>query len=146
MDAWLENAAGERTEDLAHGEPFGVRLVVEARDELTDPVVGFQVLNVDGAPVFGFGKALAREDEQPVRIGNGQRLRISGDLENPLVPGRYALSCSISRSRAQGDVALKVPQLIEFAVVGKQGPSVAIEEHEVGMVSVQEDVVAVVER
>jgi ABC-2 type transport system ATP-binding protein len=146
VDAWLENATGERTAHLSYGEPFGLCLVVEARDELTDPIVGFQVLNVDGAPIFGFGKAVARDDEQPVRIARGQRLRISGSLENPLVPGRYSLSCSISRARTQGDVALKVPQLIEFAVHGRQGPSVAIEEHEVGMVSVREDVVAVIER
>jgi ABC-type polysaccharide/polyol phosphate transport system ATPase subunit len=146
VDAWLENAAGDRVEDVGQHEALTFHVVVEARHDLTDPAFGFQVLNVDGAAVFGFGKALSTGDEEPVRIAAGGRMRVTGTLENPLVPGRYSLSCSISRDRTQGDVALTIPQLLEFAVRGRLGGPRGIEDHEVGMVSVIEDVVAHVER
>jgi hypothetical protein len=128
------------------GKVFAVHLVVEAQDELIDPAFGFEVLNVDGAAIFGFGKALAAQDGESVRVAAGQRVRVAAKLENPLVPGRYWLRCSISRNGAQGDVALRVPQLLELDVRRAGGRAVAIAEHEVGMVSVGEDVAAVVER
>jgi ABC-type polysaccharide/polyol phosphate transport system ATPase subunit len=146
VDAWLEDVAGRRVDAVGQDEALTFHLVVAARDDLTDPSFAFQVLNVDGAPIFGFGKALSSGDEEPVRIAAGRRLRITGTLENPLVPGRYSLSCTISRDRTQGDVALRIPQLIEFTVRGSQGGPRDIEDHEVGMVSVSEDVVALLER
>jgi ABC-type polysaccharide/polyol phosphate transport system ATPase subunit len=146
VDAWLEDEAGARVEEVVQGKVFAVHLVVEAQDELIDPAFGFEVLNVDGAAIFGFGKALAAQDGESVRVAAGQRVRVAAKLENPLVPGRYWLRCSISRNGAQGDVALRVPQLLELDVRRAGGRAVAIAEHEVGMVSVGEDVAAVVER
>jgi hypothetical protein len=53
----------------------------------------------------------------------GRRVRISGSIENPLLPGRYSVSCMISRNRAQGDLALHVVRLLEFVVYGtRPGP------------------------
>jgi ABC-type polysaccharide/polyol phosphate transport system ATPase subunit len=146
IDVWLENQAGERVENVEQGEPIGFHLIVEARHELTAAGFGFQVLNGDGVPVFGFGKTMSEEDEEPDRIAAGQRIHIAGKLENPLVPGDYTMSCSISRGHTPGDLALRVPELVTFGVRGTGPAPVAIEEYEVGMVSVRTDVEAVVER
>jgi ABC-2 type transport system ATP-binding protein len=133
-DAWLENEAGERVENVEQGEPIGLGVVFEARHDLEAPVFGFHFVNADGAPVFGFNRTLERE---PDRVEAGRRVRISGRLENPLLPGRYSVSCLISRNRTQGDLALHVVRLLDFVVYGtRPGP---------GSVSVRADIEAEVE-
>ena len=54
----------------------------EARHELEAPVFGFHFLDEDGATVFGFNRTL--RDGEPDRLEPGQRVRISGQIENPL--------------------------------------------------------------
>jgi len=134
VDTWLDNAAGERVENVEQGEPIGLGVVFEARHDLEAPVFGFHFVNADGVPVFGFNRTLERE---PDRVEAGRRVRISGQIENPLLPGRYSVSCLISRNRAAGDLALHVVRLLDFVVYGtRPGP---------GSVSVRADVEAVVE-
>ena len=133
-DAWLENQSGERVENVEQGEPIGLGVVFEARHDLEAPVFGFHFVNADGNPVFGFNRTLDRE---PDRVEAGRRVRISGRLENPLLPGRYSVSCLISRNRTQGDLALHVVRLLDFVVYGtRPGP---------GSVSVRADIEAEVE-
>jgi ABC-type polysaccharide/polyol phosphate transport system ATPase subunit len=133
-DAWLENEAGERVENVEQGEPIGLGVVFEARHDLEAPVFGFHFVNADGAPVFGFNRTLERE---PDRVEAGRRVRISGRIENPLLPGRYSVACLVSRNRTQGDLALHVVRLLDFVVYGtRPGP---------GSVSVRADIAAEVE-
>ena len=129
VDAWLENGRGERVENVEQGEPIGLGVVFEARHPLDNPVFGFHFLDADGVTVFGFNKTLDGEQD---RLEPGQRVRISGRIDNPLVPGRYFVSCWISRNRTQGDLALHVIRPLDFVVFGtRPGP---------GSVSVREDV------
>jgi energy-coupling factor transporter ATP-binding protein EcfA2 len=133
-DAWLENEAGERVENVEQGEPIGLGVVFEARHDLEAPVFGFHFVNADGAPVFGFNRTLERE---PDRVEAGRRVRISGRIENPLLPGRYSVACLVSRNRTQGDLALHVVRLLDFVVYGtRPGP---------GSVSVRADIAAEIE-
>jgi ABC-type polysaccharide/polyol phosphate transport system ATPase subunit len=133
LDAWLENEAGERVDNIEQGEPIGFNVIVEARHELVNPVFGFHFLNADGVQVFGLNRSLEGADRVPA----GERVRISGRIDNPLLPGRYFVNCWISRNRAQGDLALHVLRLLDFVVYGtRPGP---------GSVSVESDVTAVVE-
>jgi ABC-2 type transport system ATP-binding protein len=137
VDAWLRNEGGERVENVEQGEPIGLEVVVEARHELVDPVFGFHFLNDSGETVFGFNRTLTVPDGEPNRIAAGQRVRIAGQIENPLLPGRYFVNCWISRNRHQGDLALHVIRLLDFVVYGtRPGP---------GSVSVRADVDAGVE-
>jgi energy-coupling factor transporter ATP-binding protein EcfA2 len=146
VDAWLENRAGGRVEDIERGEPIGLSMVVEAGRELVAPLFGFQVLNGDGVAVFGFGATFSDEDEGPDRVAAGQRIRVAGRIQNPLLPGRYSLICSIARDRTQGDIALKIAPLVEFTVGASEPASTRIADRDVGMVSVREDIGATVER
>ena len=131
LGAWLENGAGERVEAVEQGEPIGFRAVFEARRDLAEPVFGFHFLGADGAAVFGFNESL------DALLPAGRRVRIAGRIENPLLPGRYSVSCMVSRNRAQGDLALHVLRLLEFVVYGtRPGP---------GTVSVRADVRAEVD-
>jgi hypothetical protein len=45
-------------------------------------------------------------------------VRVSGRVENPLVPGRYHLDCWVARERDQGDLALHALKLLDFFVYG----------------------------
>jgi ABC-2 type transport system ATP-binding protein len=132
VDGWLENETGERVDNVEQGEPIGLEVVFEARHELLEPVFGFHFLNDDGETVFGFNRTLTVPPGETDRIAAGQRVRITGKIENPLLPGRYFVNCWISRNRAQGDLALHVVRLLDFVVYGtKPGP---------GSVSVRADV------
>jgi len=125
VDAWLENRDGARVENVEQGEPIALGVVFEARHPLEGPVFGFHFLDADGVTLFGFNATLDRE---PDRLAPGERVRISGRIENPLLPGRYFVSCWISRNRTQGDLALHVIRPLEFVVYGtRPGPgSVAV--------------------
>jgi len=136
VDVWLENGLGERVENVEQGEPIGFNLIVEAQRELRGAIFAFQCLNVDGIPIFGFGKGMTEDDEID-RIAAGQRVRIAAKIENPLVPGRYGLKCSIARNNTLGDTVMHDVQLMDFLVRGKDPNP--------GMVAVQEDLRAIVE-
>jgi ABC-2 type transport system ATP-binding protein len=133
VEAGLRDATGASVQNVEQGEPIGLSVVFEARHDLEAPVFGFHVVNADGAAVFGFNRTL----RDPERVPAGRRVRIAGTIENPLLPGRYSVSCMISRNRAQGDLALHVVRLLEFVVYGtRPGP---------GDVSVRSDVEAELE-
>jgi len=114
VDAWLEDEAGERVDNVEQGRPIGLGVVFEARHDLEAPVFGFHFLNADGSTVFGFNRHLDGSD----RLLAGQRVRVSGRIENLLLPGRYFVNCWISRNRTQGDLALHVIRLLDLVIYG----------------------------
>jgi ABC-type polysaccharide/polyol phosphate transport system ATPase subunit len=137
VEAGIRNEAGEPVENVEQGEPIGLDVVFEARHDLEAPVFGFHFLNGDGDTVFGFNRTLAVEPGEPDRIAAGQRVRIAGKIDNPLLPGRYFINCWVSRNRNQGDLALHIVRLLDFIVYGmRPGP---------GSVSVHADVEAALE-
>jgi ABC-2 type transport system ATP-binding protein len=134
VDAWLEDEAGERVDNVEQGRPIGLGVIFEARRDLEAPVFGFHFLNADGATVFGFNRPL---DDDGGRLEAGRRVRIAGRIDNVLLPGRYFVNCWISRNRAQGDLALHVVRLLDLVVYGtRPGP---------GDVAVRVDVEAALE-
>jgi ABC-type polysaccharide/polyol phosphate transport system ATPase subunit len=137
IDAWLESDAGERIDNVQQGEPIGLNVIVEARHDLAMPVFALHFQNADGVEVFGVHRMLRGDDGGPAPLGAGQRVRISGKVENPLVPGRYFVTCWVSRTRSEGDFAMQTLRLLDFYVYGtRPGP---------GSVTVQADVEAVLE-
>jgi ABC-type polysaccharide/polyol phosphate transport system ATPase subunit len=135
VEAWLENESGERVENVEQGEPIRLTVVIEAREELADPVFGIHFLNAEGATVFGFNTTLT--DGKPDRIAVGRQIRIAGTIENPLVPGRYYVNCWVYQEGAHR-AALQAIHLPAFVVFGTDpGP---------GVVSVRNDVSATAEQ
>jgi ABC-type polysaccharide/polyol phosphate transport system ATPase subunit len=137
VDAWLENGAGKRITNVEVGEPLRLRAIVEARHELLNPNFGVQCTNADGVIVFALNRTLELEEGQPDRLEAGERVRISGSIENPLMPGRYFLKCWIARSRGPGGLALHAFDILDFVVFGAESAS--------SLVSVRADVDAVPE-
>ena len=137
IDAWLENEEGQRVENIEQGAPIGLGVIIEARHDLVSPVFGFHFLTEHSLTVFGFNKTLDRGEGEPDVLSAGQRVRISGRIQNPLLPGRYHVRAIVSRNRSQGDLALHLLRLIDFVVYGTR-PGV-------GSVEIEDDIEAILE-
>ncbi len=120
VDGWLDGEAGDRVDSIAQGEPIRLSVVVEARRELEAPVLGLHVLTSSGVGVFALREALTIGDGQPDRIAAGQRIRLTGTIENPLLPGRYFVHCSVARTRSEGGEALQILRFANFEVHGAE--------------------------
>jgi ABC-type polysaccharide/polyol phosphate transport system ATPase subunit len=118
VDVWVEQPDGQRVDDLQAGHGFRFHLIMQARRELPAATLGFELLNVDGVSVLGFGESLERDDGNPIPVAAGERVHLAADVEQPLVPGRYSVICSIARSRDRGDDALRDLRVIDFLVKG----------------------------
>jgi ABC-type polysaccharide/polyol phosphate transport system ATPase subunit len=133
VDAWLVDEAGERIENVEQDQPIGIELVIQARQELVEPIFGIRVVNMDDVQVLGFNKPLTLSAGQADVIGAGRRVRIAGSIDNPLLPGRYFLDCYVAGKRQKG-LALQRLRLFDFIVYGTQP--------DIGTVAVREDVEA----
>jgi ABC-type polysaccharide/polyol phosphate transport system ATPase subunit len=118
LDVWLENEEGERVQNVEQHRPFRFSCVIEARRDLEKPVFSFQFAGADGAQIFGFSKRLELPEGAPDRLRAGERVKISGEVENRLLPGRYHVSAWVLRNRTAGDLALHTLRLLEFVVYG----------------------------
>ena len=135
VESWFEDESGRRMDNVEQGTPIRLNVVLEAREELTTPIFAVHMLNADGATVFGFQTRLTSGDAAG-SIAPGGRVRISGTIENPLVPGRYFANCFVYREGSQRG-ALQAIHMPGFVVFGTApGP---------GLVSVKADVEAVAE-
>src|SRR3954452_13779085 len=103
VHAQLQSETGERADNVEQGAPIVLDVLLEARRELASPIFVFQLRNADGLVVLGFTQAL----EDGGRVTAGQRIRLTGRVENELVPGRYFVDCWVRRDRHQGDLAVQ---------------------------------------
>jgi hypothetical protein len=118
LDVWLEDEGGQRVENVEQGSVFRFNLLAEARQDMEAPVFNFHCLNVDGQWVFAFSKVIQDADGDPRRVAAGEQVRIVAEIDNPLVPARYAMECWISRSREEGAMAIHILRLLDFFVFG----------------------------
>jgi len=132
VDAWLERPDGTRVENLEHGDGFRVNLVIRAERDLPEPGIALELLNVDDVSVLGFGEALEHDDGTARPLRRGQELHVSTEIDRVLVPGRYSILLSLSRSREKADDALRDLRVLEFLVTGS--------DPQPGMVTVRADV------
>jgi ABC-type polysaccharide/polyol phosphate transport system ATPase subunit len=115
-DSWLENEHGERIENVELGDPIRVGAVVEARQDLRNPGFTLQAANDEGA-IFEVSSAVERGEGSTV-MSAGARATIRATMENPLMPGRYAIVCYVGVSRNEEEVAQQSHKLLDFVVFG----------------------------
>ncbi len=118
LDVWLEDEDGVRVDNVEQDKVFRFNLLVEARQPMSKPIFNFHCLNMDGDWVFAFSKEVEARNEEPRHVAAGERVRIVAEIENPLLPGRYAIECWISRNRAEGSMAIHILRLLDFFVYG----------------------------
>jgi ABC-2 type transport system ATP-binding protein len=137
IHARLGNEAGEPIEDVKQGQPILLDALIEAKRELAAPIFSIHVSNTQGTVVFAFTRDLERQRRD--RLAAGERVRLSGRIENALVPGRYSLDCWVRRDRQGAEPAFQCLRLLDFVVTGTAPHT----RH--GLVEVQTDVEAVSE-
>ena len=116
LHARLVDDTGELVDNVAEGEPLILDVLLEARRELLTPRFVIHVANADGVLLFGVETTFdaAKGD----RVEEGDHVRLSGRIENPLAPGRYAIGCWVGRDRSAGDMAVQGLRLFDFLVYG----------------------------
>jgi ABC-type polysaccharide/polyol phosphate transport system ATPase subunit len=112
VEAAVRDAAGHQIENVEHGVPIKVDIVIEAARELAGPIFVFHVLSEDGVVVCGFTRTLDR------RVAAGQRVRLRGQIENRLVAGRYYIDCWIRQDEHESLMALQALRVLRFLVFG----------------------------
>ena len=112
INARLFDRFGKGIANVEQDQPISLEVLLEAANELDDPIFVFHVRNAEGVVVFAFTRVL-RE-----RVRRGQRIRLEGEIENRLVPGSYALDCWVRRDRGTGDMALQAIRVLRFVVYG----------------------------
>lgn len=87
IESWIEDAAGERRDALAHGQHITVRARVRFMVDVEDPVAALYVLNEDHIAIVVV--ATDRSGERSGRFERGEDALFSFSFENVLAPGRY---------------------------------------------------------
>jgi ABC-2 type transport system ATP-binding protein len=116
-EARLEDARGERIENVEVGEPIRLSAVIEARQDLVNPGFALHLNNSEGVHVFELD-ADVDGGREGVVLEAGSHARISATIENPLMPGRYAIVCWVGVLRNEEETAQQALKLFNFVVFG----------------------------
>ena len=92
--------------------------MIEAIHELRNPLFSFLCVTKNGTHVFGFRHSLERGDRGAVIVEPGEQVRLAGTVESPLTPGRYVLTCWISREAETTAIATQMVGIGDFTVYG----------------------------
>jgi ABC-type polysaccharide/polyol phosphate transport system ATPase subunit len=137
LDAWIEDAGGNRVANVESGAPIRLRVELEALREGPGVGVGFILANADGIGVFQFGTGVD-EDGETAPLRPGSRFTVRADVENLLTEGHYFVHCGVNRAENQS-VALYVHNALDFVVyAGLDTPN--------GMVDLPHEIEATVDR
>jgi ABC-2 type transport system ATP-binding protein len=117
LDAWLEDSAGERVTTMAAGERLRFNAVIEARELLVNPEFGFECKTTNLLTVFGVRGSLGAQAD-PAQVQAGERVRLSVEMDNPLVPGAYLIRAWIARDLNPEEFAIQFVDVIELRVTG----------------------------
>ena len=136
VGAHLVGPGGEEINNLEKGTPLKLESTFVASRDIVRPSFGFVFVNADGVDIGGVGKDL--EDGGPEILRAGERLTITGVVENQLAPGRYYVKCWVYRNHNYGDIVLHAPHVIDFVVFGGAEAGVVAFDSDVTF-SVEED-------
>jgi len=117
LDAWQEDADGSRVTTVAAGERLRFQVMIEARDRLINPQFGFECKTSDMVTVFGVNGSLTSEGD-PARVELGERVRLTAEVDNPLVPGTYLVRAWVVRDLNPDEMGLQFIDILKFDVIG----------------------------
>ena len=137
ISAHIRDESGDRVDNVEEGKPIRFEAVIEARDDLVNPVFGLHCVSADEQHVFGFNRTMNGDGPSATLLA-GKRVRLTGAIENRLTPGRYSIKCWVTRDRRPGDMAMQAIDLLDFVVFGTSQSA--------GLVKVDADVEVVPER
>ena len=136
VETRLLDEQGNTVDNFEQGTPIRFETVIEARNDLEDPVFAFHCINSEGVLVFVVNERLRFIEGAPDRVAAGESVRLTGEFENRLTNGRYWMSCWITSGRESGDLKVQELPLFDFVVFGAVAMLGAVEvEGSIGMES-----------
>lgn len=129
LDAYLEGEDGERATTVEDRAPLRLCAEFEAQRDVEGPSFGFALDNADGVEVAGVGLEIDRSGGKPDRLEAGQRVRVSGEMQNRLAPGRYVVKCWVHRNHNYANLVFHSPHVVDFVVFGPQTAGVVSVDH-----------------
>jgi ABC-2 type transport system ATP-binding protein len=137
MDAWFEDAEGERRDSLEHGAPCGVRMLVRFRRDGEDPLFGVVISDAQHRMVFASnsGWTVGASGE----FAEGDQVEVSLRFENVLAQGRYFASPEVSYKGPGQQLMDHREDLASMVVTGgRQGAGAVDLPHEMEIIRVEE--------
>jgi ABC-2 type transport system ATP-binding protein len=117
---------------LAPGDPLDIVATIEVSRKIVRPTLRLELRNERGARIFA---------PAPIELGGeggefapNEHIRIRAGIENKLAPGRYVLSCAVSRTgRKGGEIPVSQATTLGFTVSGQErrGGGMVILDHDV---------------
>ena len=95
LDAWFENAAGERIVEMPHGEVCRVCMEARFDEAIENPVFGFTLRNDVGATIFAATTDLVHGPTGSFAAGETVVVRL--EFQNWMVASTYTVTPSIAR-------------------------------------------------
>jgi ABC-type polysaccharide/polyol phosphate transport system ATPase subunit len=112
VHAGLRNPDGELVESVEQDAPLEVDVAFAVARALSEPDFLFHIVSADGVVVAAFTCTLEHA------VAAGERVRITGRVENRLVAGRYYLDCWIRQDRQRNLHEVQALRLLRFVVYG----------------------------
>jgi ABC-type polysaccharide/polyol phosphate transport system ATPase subunit len=118
VDAWLEDADGERVTEMPAGERLRFRAVIEARETLANPQFGIECKTSELVTVFGVRRGLDSGDTA-TQVEPGEHIRLSIDMDSALVPGSYVIRAWVVRELSPEEIAVQFVDVVNLRVTGE---------------------------
>ncbi|WP_051323876.1 ABC transporter ATP-binding protein [Candidatus Solirubrobacter pratensis] len=114
-DIWIEDAGGNTTNAIPHGEEMTVRALIDFRERMEHPTVGLAVETHEQGTAFATSTLWADEYTGVFEAGESATLTVR--FRNVLSPGHFYLSPSVS-SRGGLELADHRPRTLPFYSTG----------------------------
>jgi hypothetical protein len=115
LEAWMEDARGERKGALRQGESCVFRARVRFNEDVEDP--SFDVAFVNEHRLNQFVASTRLENERTGRFAAGEEVTWSVAFDNVLGPGRYMLSTALAHRGGGTDLLDRFERIASFVVI-----------------------------
>jgi ABC-type multidrug transport system ATPase subunit len=116
LEAWTEDAAGERQNACAQGERLRFKASVAFESSVEDPAFSVEIEDEWGTKIFVATTSL--ENERSGHFAAGEEVTFCVDFENHLSPGKYHPTVNVSHRGAGLDVIHRVRRMATITVFG----------------------------
>ena len=116
VEAWAEDAAGERRTTLPQGQRVTLRALVRFMVDVEDPAASLYVLNEEHVAIVV--TTTAREHERSGHFAAGEEALFSFSFENVLAPGRYSPLLTLAHRGTGLDLMDRFEGSLAFLVTG----------------------------
>lgn len=116
LEAWFENAEGERVSNSAQGEILSMCFQAQLGEDLLDPVFAVTLRNELGHTIL-----VARSDAHGRHSGSFQAGTVTTarfSIQNWLAPSRYALTPSVAREGTGADALALAEDMVSVVIHG----------------------------